>query len=96
MMPKGWVHSKLASGQALVLVDGLDEVPILQREEVRGWLQDLMEAYPKAHFIMTSRPYAIREGWVDNNGFELAELQAMKLPDIDAFIDHWHTVDRAT
>lgn len=90
MMPKGWVHAKLASGHALVLVDGLDEIPTLQREEVRSWLKDLVGTYPKMCLIITSRPHAIEEGWIDGKGFELAELQPMKLPDIHTFIDHWH------
>ncbi|HWS83193.1 MAG TPA: NACHT domain-containing protein [Ktedonobacteraceae bacterium] len=91
LMPKGWAHAKLTTGRALILVDGLDEVPALQREEVRSWLKDLIETYSKAYFIITSRPHAIGEQWIDDKGFELAELQPMTLPDIYTFIDHWHT-----
>lgn len=91
LAPKGWVHAKLASGHALLLVDGLDEVPTLQREDVRSWLKDLVDTYPKAYFIITSRPHALEAGWLDNEGFEHAELQPMALSDIYTFIDHWHT-----
>jgi hypothetical protein len=90
-IPRGWANDILASGRALVLVDGVDEVPEGQREDVRIWLNDLVGAYPEARFIITSRPYAITEGWLDNRLFADAELQQMSLDDIDAFIDHWHT-----
>ncbi len=92
-MPKGWVHSTLESGRAIILVDGLDEIPAAQREDVRTWLQDLVETYPRASFLITSRPGAVSEEWVDwmdREGFSEAELLPMELSDIQAFIDHWH------
>jgi Leucine-rich repeat (LRR) protein len=89
-MPNGWVHTALKSGQAIVLVDGLDELPEVQRREVRVWLKDLVEIYPEVHFIVTSRPHAVEEGWMDSESFKDAELQPMELSDIYAFINHWH------
>ena len=88
-MPKGWVRAALASGQALVLIDGLDEVSKLRREEVRRWIEDLVDVFPKAHYFVTSRPDAI-EVWMANEGFNNADLLPMELSDIYAFIDHWH------
>jgi len=88
-MPKRWVHVALDSGRAIVLVDGLDEVPTLQRDAVRIWLQDLVESFPKACFLLTSRPGAVDEDWIDwteSEGFNDAELLPMELPDIHAFI----------
>ncbi len=32
-MPKNWVHQYLKRGQALVLIDGVDELPRRQRED---------------------------------------------------------------
>ena len=37
-MPGGWVHGLLRDGRALVLLDGVDEMPDGQREHVRSWL----------------------------------------------------------
>ncbi len=91
--PKGWVREKLLSGRAIVLIDGVDEVPEAQRADVRLWLKDLIETYPQAHFVITSRPTAIGEDWIDwmaVEGFQDALLQHMSLPDISLFIDHWH------
>lgn len=89
-MPTGWVHARLASGNAIVLIDGIDEIPVMQREEVRIWLRDLIETYPGARFIVTSRPHAVEKGWIDGTTFKRAELLPMELPDIYTFIDHWH------
>lgn len=94
-MPKGWVHNKLKAGHVLVLVDGVDEVPAAQREDVHDWLSDLVATYPKAHFVVTSRPSAIEEGWMNNEAFGSAELQPMERADIEAFIEHWHEAVRA-
>jgi hypothetical protein len=89
-MPAKWVHTRLAVGNAIVLVDGIDEIPTSLREEVRVWLGDLIETYPKARFVVTSRPHAVEEGWIDGTSFKNAELLPMELDDIFTFIDHWH------
>jgi NACHT domain/Leucine Rich repeats (2 copies)/Leucine Rich repeat len=93
-MPKGWVHTQLKTGLAIVLIDGLDEVPLLHREDIRSWLKELAEVYPVARFVITSRPHAVEEGWMDAEGFGNAELQPMELADISMFIDHWHQAVR--
>jgi hypothetical protein len=38
-MPTNWVHEQLGSGRAVVLIDGVDEVPEPQRGDVRAWLE---------------------------------------------------------
>ncbi len=89
-MPPGWVHQHLKSGRAIVLVDGVDEVPSPYRESVRTWLKDLIAAYPQTRFIVTSRPYAIGEGGFSAEGFKDAQIRPLELPEIDTFIDLWH------
>lgn len=89
-MPDRWVHDKLRKGKALVLVDGLDEVPEGLRDDVRKWLNDLTEAFPKARFLITSRPHAAEEGWLDADQFVDAELQDMGRGEVHEFIEHWH------
>ncbi|WP_336158724.1 hypothetical protein [Amycolatopsis sp. VC5-11] len=37
-MPTGWVQHRLRTGRAVVLVDGIDELPAKRRPEVpTGW-----------------------------------------------------------
>lgn len=93
-MPAGWVHSQLEAGRGIVLVDGVDEVPETRRQTVRQGLTELVSSYPKSRFVITSRPSAIEEGWLDRERFNDAELQPMQLPDILEFIDHWHDAVR--
>ncbi|HWT00214.1 MAG TPA: NACHT domain-containing protein [Pyrinomonadaceae bacterium] len=89
-MPHGWVHEQLRSGRAVVLIDGLDELGQAMRDEVRDWLRELMNSYERVRFVVSSRPYAIEEGWMEAEGFVNAELLPMELPDINNFIDQWH------
>ena len=78
-MPEGWVHQKLENGRAIVLVDGLDEVPGSERERVRLWLNDLVNTYPDVNYILTSRPYAADRYWLKREKFCEVQLQEMDL-----------------
>lgn len=93
-MPAHWVHDQLSLGRAVVLVDGVDEVPESRRLDVYMWLQDLVETYKLARFIVASRPSAIEEGWLNDKEFTHSTLRSMELPQIDAFIDHWRNAVR--
>lgn len=90
VMPQGWIHDQLGAGRGLVLVDGLDEMPPERRDEVRRWLRELVDLFPESRFVVTSRPPALEEGWLDERDFALAELQPMSITDISLFIEHWH------
>jgi hypothetical protein len=89
-MPMGWVHELLRTGRALVLVDGVDELPEKQRRRARNWLRELLDVYPYARYVITSRPAAAAEDWLEVEGFEPLEIQPMTLADLDAFVAHWH------
>lgn len=89
-MPKGWVHERLKSGKSIILIDGLDEVSQLKREEVRRWLRELVSNFPDVRYVLSSRPPAANEGWLAPEGFQDAMMQPMTLQDIFDFIDHWH------
>ena len=89
-MPTGWVHGLLRTGRALVLVDGVDEMPEGQRDQVRGWLGDLIGSFGEARYVVTSRPTAIREGWLDGLEFAATELQPMSTADVRELVRQWH------
>jgi hypothetical protein len=57
-------------------------------------VDELVGNFQDCRFIVTSRPSAVEEGWLSNEGFDDAELQAMQLGDILSFIDHWHDAVR--
>lgn len=93
--PSGWADRLLSEGRGLVLVDGVDEVPMRLRQRTEKWLKDLIAAYPESRYVVTTRPSAVPESWLSGSGFEAHSLMAMGKKDIRAFIDHWHTAARS-
>lgn len=88
--PGDWLKSILRAGQGLVLVDGIDELPDHRRSDVHTWIEDLVSAYPKCQYVLTSRPPAVSNDWLRNVKFGHAELQSMSPHHIKLFIRHWH------
>jgi Leucine-rich repeat (LRR) protein len=92
-MPLGWVHRRLDEG-ALVLVDGVDELPEAQRGKTLKWLEDLQANFQNAVFLLTSRPPTVDDEscgkWFIENSYKIYELLPMDTSDVEAFIDHWH------
>lgn len=88
--PAGWADRLMRQGRALVLVDGVDEVPDRLRKRTERWLKDLVVAYPRAKYVVTTRPSAVPETWLSASGFEPHTLLAMRQEDVRAFIGHWH------
>ena len=87
----GWVTGQMAAGRILLLVDGVDEVPEADRSRTRRWLLDLLDAYPDCRYVVTTRPSAVREGWLTPAGFTELELLPMSRSDVSDFIGKWHT-----
>ncbi|MGK3203294.1 NACHT N-terminal Helical domain 1-containing protein [Amycolatopsis sp. MEPSY49] len=93
-MPPRFAWDILMSGRGLVLVDGVDEVPEHEREAVREWLSDLVGAFPNSRYVITSRPPAVPDGWLDDEGFTATELLPMSSAHIREFAKHWHDAIR--
>ena len=91
--PLRWVHNLLEDGDAIVLIDGVDEIS--RRKEVQEWIEDLVHTFNKSRFIVTSRPLASADAWETPEGFTEAELLPMELPDITTFIKYWHNAVEA-
>jgi hypothetical protein len=93
-VPRNWASDLMASGLALVLIDGVDELPGRQRTGARRWLRELIEDFPQARYIVTSRPAAVRKGWLEADGFLCADLEPMSPTDVDCFVTKWHEAVR--
>lgn len=91
---QGWADDMLARGEALVLVDGIDEVPQDQRGLTRDWLEGLLAAYQDAIFVVTTRPSAVPEGWLASSRFTELTVRPMSAADIGVFVARWHTAAR--
>ncbi|MXG24479.1 NACHT domain-containing protein [Streptomyces sp. YIM 132580] len=92
--PEGWADAVLARGEALVLVDGIDEVPQEHRGATRDWLERLLAAYRDARFVVTTRPSAVPEGWLGSSRFTELSVRPMSAADIGVFVHRWHTAAR--
>ncbi|WP_052425005.1 NACHT domain-containing protein [Streptomyces fulvoviolaceus] len=86
----GWAESLLTQGRALVLVDGVDEVPSRLRARTEDWLKSLVAAFPEARYVVTTRPSAVPEDWLGQQGFVAHSLLPMGRDDIRAFVARWH------
>ena len=88
--PAGWAERVLARGRGAAARRRLDEVPGSQREETRRWLRELMGDFPGNLWLVTSRPSAVREDWLADEGFTELTLAPMSRHDVAAFISRWH------
>lgn len=92
--PSGWAGRVLESGRALLLVDGLDELPQPDRAPARRWLAELLRLHPGTRCLVTVRPLAVGDSWLDSEGFEELLLLPMSDTDIQAFVGAWHQAAR--
>ncbi|MFD8018961.1 NACHT domain-containing protein [Streptomyces lavendulae] len=93
--PAGWVSSLMRSGRALILIDGVDEVPQQLRNQTEAWLWSLLGAYPNARYLVTTRPSAVPQDWLSGHGFSRTALLPMERRDIQTFVKHWHDAARS-
>ncbi|GCD94697.1 NACHT domain-containing protein [Embleya hyalina] len=95
-LPHGWVSAVLLAGRALVLIDGIDELPVEVRPHYVRWLRRLTREYGRSRFIVTSRQPAVPADWLRDEHFLSLELRPMNLTDQRAFVTHWHNAMRET
>lgn len=93
-IPEGWARRTLEAGRALLLVDGMDEVPPADREEARRRLADLLAMYPHNRCLVTVRPLAVAIDWLGSEHFEELRLLPMRDEDVLAFSKAWHAAAR--
>ncbi|MFE7140541.1 NACHT domain-containing protein [Streptomyces sp. NPDC057644] len=92
--PEGWAGRVLASGRALLLVDGLDEVPPEEREQAHSWLSQLLARFPDTRCVVTVRPLAVEADWLRSEDFAELRLLPMRNEDIQSFVASWHRAAR--
>lgn len=85
--PAGWFSNQLENGRCIVMMDGLDEVAGA-RDAIVKWVQLQMEAYPKSHFVVTSRRYGYRYNPL--MGVEVLEIKPFTSEQVREFIRHWY------
>ncbi|HEX5119303.1 MAG TPA: NACHT domain-containing protein [Pseudonocardiaceae bacterium] len=94
MEPKGWTVRQFNLGNAILLIDGVDELAVDRRAKVRRWLSDLLVAYPEIDVVITSRPAAAEPTWLRNLQFTPLFLESMTPPQVVEFVHRWHSAIR--
>ncbi|WP_369215686.1 NACHT domain-containing protein [Streptomyces flavofungini] len=89
--PDGWAARVLRHGRAVMLIDGADEIPRSERNRVKAWLKKLLAVFPGNLWLLTSRPSALEQGWLEREGFREFALGEMRPADMRRFIDRWHS-----
>lgn len=96
-MPIGWAHRQLNAQRSLILIDGVDELPLDKRIKMLEKIKQLVNLYPFNYYIITSRPTALKsqgwaewERWVEDEGFTELAFQQMDIDKIELFISQWH------
>ena len=83
----------IKAGQALILFDGLDEVPPEKREKVRDALHDFMGRFPQNRYIVTCRILSYADPKWHLRDMDAVETFAPLNPDqIAHFVRAWYTV----
>jgi len=85
------IQEKLKTGQALLLIDGLDEITIpAARIRFCQQIEQVDRAYPDVSLIVTSRIVGYREmSYRIKRGFEHVTLADLSSEDKDDFTRRW-------
>jgi formylglycine-generating enzyme required for sulfatase activity/predicted phosphodiesterase len=79
----------LKDGQAILLLDGLDEAPDqAERQQAVRRIEAVARAWPNCPMVVTSRPAAYQDKAV-LLGFAQVSIQALDPPAIDGFLQRW-------
>ncbi|WUH98686.1 NACHT domain-containing protein [Spirillospora sp. NBC_00431] len=88
-IPAEWLERRLARGQCVVLLDGLDEVADTgDRRRMVRWVEDQISRYPGNAYVVTSRPL----GYKDNrlSRAEVLQVQRFTSAQIRTFLHAWY------
>jgi formylglycine-generating enzyme required for sulfatase activity len=98
------LEGRLRTGEALVMFDGLDEVPHAgeRRKRLITCIDAFVKSFHKARFLVTCRPYAYEKAEWKLAGFAESHLADFNEGQIIRFIQQWYshspefTADSAT
>jgi predicted NACHT family NTPase len=86
----------LNSGRALVIFDGIDELPNVSRAEVRRRMLSIINLYPKNVYIATTRPSAVPTGWLSTADFYEVRVDSLTADERNELILKWYSSLEAT
>jgi hypothetical protein len=88
--PSGSIQRLLLSGEALVIFDGLDELPdTMHRSNLTGIIERFSAEYPQAHVLVTSRLVGYEQTRLDNRQFTRYRLGGFDDRQIADYVQKW-------
>ncbi len=84
--PEQFIAKALEQGKLLILLDGLDEVPTVNTNEVISKIQNFVDRYDKNRFIVSCRTAAYRNNFQRFTDVKLADFDDTQ---IEQFIGNW-------
>jgi hypothetical protein len=87
--PPKWAENLLNQGDALVMLDGFDELPEIDRRKVSYWISEQMQEYDQSVFILTSRP-AGYEDYVATRPATPLTIQDFSPDQQEDFVNRWY------
>ncbi len=90
-IPAGFFQHWLKTGEALILLDGLDEVADnTQRRKVVEKIETFLGACDRCPTLITSRPAGYRDDYFSRDQYPHYELLPFDDAKIETFINHWY------
>jgi hypothetical protein len=87
--PQGWFEQKLRDGSCVILLDGLDEVPIPDdRRSVSDWVERQIGQYPRNDYVITSRPHGYRAAAI--TGATVFQVRRFTDEQVTRFVRGWY------
>lgn len=84
--PSKWAEYLLQFGEALIMLDGFDEVSQLKRDRLSQWIDKQIQQYPLSVFIITSRPLSYK----DTITWTTLFIRPFSHKQIQQFIERWY------
>ncbi|MBD2075072.1 GUN4 domain-containing protein [Phormidium sp. FACHB-592] len=88
-LPAKWFEDVLTNGDALVMMDGFDEIPESERPALGRWITAQMRRFDRSVFILTSRPTAYKDDFAEPLRTKLW-VRPLKPSQQEAFVRQWY------
>ncbi|MCB8986114.1 MAG: SUMF1/EgtB/PvdO family nonheme iron enzyme, partial [Ardenticatenaceae bacterium] len=90
-LPANFFDDYLVKGQAVILLDGMDEVASSDsRRRVARLIEAFTRAYPQCRSVVTSRIVGYTGSARLSEGYVTATVRDFTLKDVEQFLTYWH------
>ena len=91
------LYERFNRGQVVVLIDGVDEISESKLREVSEWVTKLISTYPRASYVISSRPVVNLQEWLgleksrsSRDQFVETTVENMNDAELDELVRRWY------